>query len=78
MIFTLALIGFFLFTMIFFLVAGAIIYHINAYTLPGWTMGRTSIIVFCILAAILFLSAAYSFYQVPWEEFEKAVYEPKY
>lgn len=66
MIFILALFGFFLFTLIFCLIAGSIIYHLNAYTLPGWTLGRTSIIVFLLLAALLFLSAGYAFFQVPW------------
>lgn len=74
MIFLLALSGFFLFTLVFCLVSGAIIYHINAYTLPGWTLGRTAITVFVITSAILLASAGYSFLHVPWNSFEPKAY----
>lgn len=78
MIFLLALFGFFLFTLIFCLVSGSIIYHINAYTLPGWTVGRTVIIVFLALSLLLFIFAGYSFSQIPWNDFAPSTYKTMY
>lgn len=65
----LILIGLFLFTAMYVSIAAAVIYHLNAYVLPGWNAGRVSIWVFTVLALSLFGCAAYFFFQVPWNNF---------
>ena len=57
------------FTLVYFFFAGAIIYHLSAYTLPGWTMGRVSIILFVVLSIVLYALAIYFFLQIPWNTY---------
>ncbi|MBI2096948.1 MAG: hypothetical protein HYT40_02225 [Candidatus Sungbacteria bacterium] len=66
MTFTIAAIGFSGFVLFYALFASAIIYHLRAYVLPGWTAGRISIIIFLILSLILLYLALFYFLKTPW------------
>lgn len=67
MAFLAAALGFGLFLFFYALAASAVVYHLNAFSLPGWTGRRVSIAVFVILSAILAGLAVIFFFQVPWD-----------
>ncbi|MBI2054707.1 MAG: hypothetical protein HYT39_01255 [Candidatus Sungbacteria bacterium] len=69
MISSLALLGFGIFVLIYAFFASAIVYHLRAYTLPGWSMGRIGIIIFILLSLILLALAISAFRQVPWDSY---------
>lgn len=55
-----------LFTVVYLFLAGAIIFHLKAYTLPGWSGGRIGILVFVLTSLALFLMLIASFLRAPW------------
>lgn len=67
LIFIAAWIGFVVFAVLYASFSAAIIYHLRAYTLPGWNAGRVSITVFLLFSILLFLLAVYFFFQIPWD-----------
>lgn len=64
MIVTLLSLGFLIFILVYLFFAGAIIYHLRAYTLPGWTMGKIGVVVFILFSILLFVFASYAFLQM--------------
>ena len=69
MIFIIALIGFSGFIIFYVLFASAIIYHLRAYVLPGWTAGRISIMIFIAVSLVLVAMALFYFIKIPWEAY---------
>ncbi len=67
MTFTIAALGFSGFILFYALFASAIVYHLRAYVLPGWTAGRISIIIFIAVSLILFALALFYFFRIPWD-----------
>lgn len=58
-----------LFTLGYLFFSGAIIFHLRAYTLPGWSGGRIGVLVFTVLSIVLFGLLIYSFLTAPWSAF---------
>ncbi len=56
--------GFMLFILADALLSAAVIYHLRQFTMPGWTLGRTVIGLYLILAAIFLATAAYYVFQI--------------
>ena len=56
-----------LFTIGYLFFAGAIIFHLRAYTLPGWSGGKVGVFVFTLLSILLFGLLLYSFLTAPWQ-----------
>ncbi|OHA01644.1 MAG: hypothetical protein A3C11_03390 [Candidatus Sungbacteria bacterium RIFCSPHIGHO2_02_FULL_49_12] len=61
-----AFLGFIIFYIVF---ASAVVYHLNAFSLPTWTGRRISLIIFTLLSLILAGIATTYFFQVPWDSY---------
>lgn len=69
MMFFLVSLGFGVFTLIYVFFAAAIVYHLRAYSLPGWSVGRIGVILFILISLVLFAFAAAAFLRVPWDAY---------
>ncbi|MBI2639693.1 MAG: hypothetical protein HYW90_02255 [Candidatus Sungbacteria bacterium] len=48
-----------LFALVYALIAGAVLYHLWHYTLPGWTAARFVVPTFLVISTFFFILAAY-------------------
>lgn len=71
---TIAFIGYCLFLLVYTLMGSAVIYHLRAYSLPTWSLGRISIVGFVVLSAVLITFATYFFFRIPWESLDVIFY----
>lgn len=69
MTFILASIGLGIFLIFYALAASAIIYHLNAYSLPNWNGRKIAIITFATLSLLLIGLLLAAFFQVPWNSY---------
>ena len=46
-------------------IAGAVIWHLRTYTLPGWNAAKIAIPLYLLLSAVFFGFALYFFIQIP-------------
>lgn len=63
--FTIALVIFIIFTLIYLLFTGAILYHLKQYTLPWHYAPRLVTGIFFLFSGILWLLALYFLFQIP-------------
>lgn len=71
MTFILAGIGLGIFLIFYALMASAIIYHLNAYSLPNWNGRKVAIIAFALIALLLIGLLLATFFQVPWNSYAR-------
>jgi len=69
MISILAGIGLGIFFIFYALAASAIVYHLNAYSLPNWNGRKIAIITFTTLSLLLTGLLLAAFFQVPWNSY---------
>ena len=69
MISILAGIGLGIFFIFYALAASAIVYHLNAYSLPNWSGRKIAIIAFAALSLLLIGLLLAAFFQVPWNSY---------
>lgn len=63
--FSIAVAIFIVFTVLYGLFAGAIIYHLRQYTLPGHPAPRVVIIIFLFLSSLFWLFALTFLFKIP-------------
>lgn len=64
-----ALLGFLAFIIFYMVIASAIIYHLNAFSLPSWTGRRISLVIFILLSLVLIGIALLYFFKIPWDSY---------
>ena len=57
------------FIMAYLIISSAVVYHLNAFTLPEWRGRKISIVIFTILSIFFIGLAVWFFFQVPWSSY---------
>lgn len=72
MTFYIAASGFLAFLIFYAVGAGAILYHLNAFSLPEWRGRKVAIVIFTVLSIFFVTMAVIFFFQVPWNAYALA------